>query len=84
MEVNRQEASIRLKQSEIKNLQNELETLVQMIKQLEIQKIEAKKRLEEMSNQVNSRSIFFKNNCTFLLFSLNFYFSIYFLSLANF
>lgn len=55
MEVNRQEASIRLKQSEIKNHQNELETLCQMIKQLENQKIEAKKRLEEMSNQVKTK-----------------------------
>ncbi|XP_074598224.1 uncharacterized protein LOC141852951 isoform X2 [Brevipalpus obovatus] len=51
-EVNQQEASIRLKQSLMKNHQNELETLHQMIKQLDNQKVEAKKRLEEMSNQV--------------------------------
>ena len=50
--VNQLEINIRLKQSEIKILQNELETLYQMIKQLENQKLEAKKRLDDMSNQV--------------------------------
>ena len=50
--VNQLEINIRLKQSEIKILQNELETLYQMIKQLENQKLEDKKRLDDMSNQV--------------------------------
>lgn len=46
------EASVKLKQSEIKNLQNEIETLHQMLKQLDTQKGEALRRLDELSNQV--------------------------------
>lgn len=51
---NQLEINIRLKQSEIKILLNELETLHQMMNQLENQKSEAKKRLQDMSSQVES------------------------------
>lgn len=51
-EVNQQEANVKLKESEIKNLQNENETLHQMIKQLDAQKGEARKRLEDLGVQV--------------------------------
>ena len=51
-EVNREEATMRLKQSEIKSLQNEAETLQQMIKQLDVQKGEARKRLDDLGAQV--------------------------------
>ena len=43
---------MKLKESDIKNLQNEIETLQMMIRQLEIQKTEAAKRLDELANQV--------------------------------
>ncbi len=51
-EVNQDEACMKLKQSEIKNLQNEIETLHQMLKQLDSQKSEARKRLEDLGSQV--------------------------------
>jgi len=51
-DVNREEATMRLKQSEIKSLQNEAETLQQMIKQLDVQKGEARKRLDDLGSQV--------------------------------
>lgn len=43
---------MKLKESEIKSITNEIETLHQMIKQLDNQKVEAKKRLEDMDIQV--------------------------------
>lgn len=51
-DVNQEEATMRLKQSEIKTLQNETETLQQMIKQLDAQKGEARKRLDDLGVQV--------------------------------
>lgn len=42
---------MKLKESEIKSIRNEIETMLQMIKQLENQKVEASKRLDEMENQ---------------------------------
>lgn len=42
---------MKLKESEIKSIKNEIETMLQMIKQLENQKVEAAKRLDEMENQ---------------------------------
>lgn len=52
-EANQQEGVLKLKSSEIKSLQNEAETLQQMIKQLEAQKVEARKRLDDMATQVD-------------------------------
>lgn len=45
---------MKLKQSEIKSLQNETETLNQMIKQLDAQKSEARKRLDDLGVQVEN------------------------------
>lgn len=52
-EVVADEASLRLKQSEIQNVQNEIETLTQMLKQLENQKNDATKRIDDLSLQVS-------------------------------
>ena len=51
-EVTQYETQHKLKGSEIKSIQNEIETMHQMIKQLETQKIEARKRLADMDVQV--------------------------------
>lgn len=51
-EVTSEETSLRLKQNEIKNIQNEMETLSQMLKQLENQKNDASKRLDDLNSQV--------------------------------
>lgn len=51
-ELNQNEGNMKLKESEIKNLQNEIETLHQMLKQLDAQKGEARKRLDDLGNQV--------------------------------
>ncbi|XP_054161336.1 epidermal growth factor receptor substrate 15-like 1 [Oppia nitens] len=50
-ELNSDEAAIKLKESEVKNLQNEIETLHQMLKQLDSQKCEARKRLDDLGSQ---------------------------------
>ena len=51
-EVTAEEASLRLKQSEVKNIQNEIEALSQMLKQLENQKNDASRRLDDLNSQV--------------------------------
>lgn len=51
-EVVAEEASLRLKQSEIKSVQNEIETLSQMLKQLENQRNDACKKLDDFNSQV--------------------------------
>lgn len=48
-----EEQSLRLKQSEIKSIQNEIEALSQMLKQLENQKNDAKKRIDDLNTQVS-------------------------------
>ena len=45
--------NVKLKESEIKGLQNEIETLHQMLKQLDSQKSEARKRLDDLAAQVD-------------------------------
>lgn len=52
-EVNQEEATMKLKESEIKSMQNETETLHQMVKQLDVQKGEARKRLDDLAAQVS-------------------------------
>ena len=54
-DVTQQETQLKLKESESKSLQNEYETLNQMLKQLENQKVEANRRLGEMDVQVSCR-----------------------------
>ena len=51
-EIREEEANIKLKQSDMKNLENEIETMNQMIKQLDTQKDVARKKLDEMAAQV--------------------------------
>lgn len=50
--MNQEEASQRLKESEIKSYLNETETLHQMVRQLDNQKTEARKRLDDLGAQV--------------------------------
>lgn len=51
-EVEQRESDIRVKTSEVRNLQSELDTLVATLKQLEHQKGEAQKRLDDLKAQV--------------------------------
>lgn len=60
-DIAQKEADIRIKNGEVKNLQSELDTLTATFKQLEVQKREAQKRLDDLDTQVfmNSHSLFF-------------------------
>lgn len=51
-DVVQKEADIRIKNGEVRNLQSELDTLVATLKQLESQKGEAQKRLNDLKAQV--------------------------------
>lgn len=51
-ELVQKEADIRIKNGEVRNLQSELDTLVATLKQLENQKGEAHKRLNDLKAQV--------------------------------
>lgn len=51
-ELVQKEADIRIKNGEVRNLQSELDTLVATLKQLENQKGEAQKRLNDLKSQV--------------------------------
>lgn len=51
-DVVQKEADIRIKNGEVRNLQSELDTLVATLKQLENQKGEAQKRLNDLKTQV--------------------------------
>lgn len=51
-ELVQKEADIRIKNGEVRNLQSELDTLVATLKQLENQKGEAQKRLNDLKAQV--------------------------------
>lgn len=52
MEVHQKEAEIRVKSGEVRSLQSELDTLAATLKQLENQKGEAQKRLDDLKQQV--------------------------------
>lgn len=52
-ELVQKEADIRIKNGEVRNLQSELDTLVATLKQLENQKGEAQKRLNDLKAQVS-------------------------------
>lgn len=58
-DVAQKEADIRIKNGEVRNLQSELDTLVATLKQLENQKGEAQKRLNDLKAQVSVRYIVF-------------------------
>lgn len=47
------EADVKIKNGELKNAQNELDALETVLKQLEIQKGEARKRLNDLDKQVH-------------------------------
>lgn len=68
-EVTQEEATMRLKQSEIKSMLNETETLHQMVRQLDNQKTEARKRLDDLGSQVRIYFTFIESNS---LLNLNF------------
>lgn len=59
-DVTQKEADIRIKTGEVRSLQSELDTLVATLKQLENQKGEAQKRLNDLKAQVCARQIFDK------------------------
>ncbi len=50
--VAQKEADIRIRNGEVRNLQAELDTLTATFKQLEVQKKEAQKRLDDLDSQV--------------------------------
>ena len=58
-----EEKSLQSKVNEMKSIQNEVDTLTQMLKQLENQKNDASKRLDDLSSQV-CRTIYL--SCFFL------------------
>lgn len=51
-EIAQKEADIRIRNGEVRNLQTELDTLSATFKQLETQKREAQKRLDDLDSQV--------------------------------
>ncbi|XP_046445364.1 epidermal growth factor receptor substrate 15-like 1 isoform X2 [Daphnia pulex] len=53
-DVAQKEADIRIKNGEVRNLQSELDTLSATLKQLEVQKKEAQKRLDDLDAQVRT------------------------------
>ena len=57
-DVAQKEADIRIKNGEVKNLQAELDTLTATFKQLEVQKREAQKRLDDLDTQVHISSFY--------------------------
>lgn len=59
-DITQKEADIRIKTGELKNLQSEYDTLTATLKQLEVQKREAQKRLDDLDKQVcvNTSQIF--------------------------
>jgi chromosome segregation ATPase len=54
-EVSQKEADIRIKTGEMRSLQSELDTLTATLKQLETQRGEAQKRLDDLKAQVRLR-----------------------------
>lgn len=64
-DVTQKEADIRIKNGEVRNLQSELDTLVATLKQLENQKGEAQKRLNDLKAQVcgNDKNIYCSFDC---------------------
>lgn len=69
-EVAQKEADIRIKTGEMRSLQSELDTLTATLKQLETQKGEAQKRLDDLKNQVGRTSQLFMLE----IFYLDFFF----------
>lgn len=58
-EVAQKEADIRIKTGEMRSLQSELDTLTATLKQLETQRGEAQKRLDDLKTQVWRHSLIF-------------------------
>lgn len=56
-EVAQKEADIRIKTGEMRSLQSELDTLTATLKQLETQRGEAQKRLDDLKTQVRLSAI---------------------------
>lgn len=56
-DIAQKEADIKIKSGEIKSLQSELDTLAATLKQLENQRGEAQKRLNDLKAQVNFPSL---------------------------
>ena len=57
-EIAQKEADIRIRNGEVRNLQTELDTLSATFKQLETQKREAQKRLDDLDSQVFTKKPF--------------------------
>lgn len=70
-EVAQKEADIRIKTGEMRSLQSELDTLTATLKQLETQRGEAQKRLDDLKTQVRRRRRFFMHaKVSFMIFDL--------------
>lgn len=81
IDVAQKEADIRIRNGEVRNLQTELDTLTATFKQLEVQKREAQKRLDDLDAQVNYLSIslfFFRFDFGPFFFSFDSLFSVSF------
>lgn len=60
-DITQKEADIKIKSGEVKSLQSELDTLAATLKQLENQKGEAQKRLNDLRAQVLKANIYLIN-----------------------
>ncbi len=65
-QIAQKEADVKIKNGEVRNLQTELDTLTATLKQLEIQKREAQKRLDDLDTQVSFD--FFISSCFLRIF----------------
>ena len=72
-DVAQKEADIRIRNGEVRNLQTELDTLTATFKQLEVQKREAQKRLDDLDAQVNYFYFTALHSLPFSLVSLHFF-----------
>lgn len=60
-EIRKDEISLKNKQSEMMSIENEIETLIQMLKQLENQKNDAVKKLKDLDTQVCTLTNYYKH-----------------------
>lgn len=69
-EVAQKEADIRIKTGEMRSLQSELDTLTATLKQLETQRGEAQKRLDDLKTQVRNQPLAYISTILFLFYTI--------------
>lgn len=69
-EVAQKEADIRIKTGEMRSLQSELDTLTATLKQLETQRGEAQKRLDDLKTQVRNQPLAYICTILFLFYTI--------------